>query len=212
LTLTLEQIESQARALLVAVAEGPELDPLSIALVDLGVRVSVTSLRPEAICESIARARAAGATVEQIQEIIGLVSGLGVHSLMASAAAVLAAAEHAPPMDETHEALWQRHVGEDPYWVGFEAELPGFLAALLRLSPATFQAFFAYCAVPWATRHVRALTKELVAMACDATPAHRFGPGFRLHLKNALKLGAGRKAVLASLRIAAAAPEHDGVA
>jgi alkylhydroperoxidase/carboxymuconolactone decarboxylase family protein YurZ len=212
LVLSLAEIEREARALLIDVADGPELDPLAIALIDLGVRVSVTSLRPEAIRESIARAKTAGATLDQIQEIIALVSALGVHSLMASATAVLGAAGNQPPLDEKRAALWQRTVGEDRYWVGFDAELPGFLDALLRLSPATFQAFFDYCAVPWSTRNVRALTKELVAMACDATPAHRFGPGFRLHLKNALKLGAGRQAVLASLRIAAAAPEHDGVA
>src|SRR5205823_2457708 len=130
-------------------ADGPELDPLAIALIELGVRVSVTSLRPEAIGESIARAQAAGATSDQIQEIIGLVSALGVHSLMTSAAAVLSAADAPPPMDAARAALWQRTVGADPYWVGFEAEFPGFLEALLRLSPATFEAFFAYCAVPW---------------------------------------------------------------
>jgi hypothetical protein len=122
---------------------------------------------------------------------------------------VLAAADDPPPLDA---GLWQRTVGADRYWAGVETELPGFLEALLRLSPAAFQGFVAYCAIPWSTRHVGALTKELVAMACDATPAHRFGPGFRLHLKNALKLGAGRAAVLATLRIAAAAPEHEGVA
>jgi alkylhydroperoxidase/carboxymuconolactone decarboxylase family protein YurZ len=210
--LSLNDIENEARALLVDVAAGPELDPLAAALIALGVRVSVTSLQPDAIREGVARALAAGATIDQIQEIIALVAGLGVHSLMASAREVLAAADDQPPIDAARAALWQRHVGEDPYWAGFEAEFPGFLEALLRLSPVAFQGFFDTCAVAWSTRHVRALAKELVAMACDATPTHRFGPGFRLHLRNALKLGAGRNAVLATLRIAAAAPEHDGVA
>src|SRR5258708_39527938 len=105
--LCLEEIDSEARALLADVADGRELDPLAIALIELGVRVSVTSLRPEAIRESIARAKAAGATSDQIQEIIGLVSALGVHSLMASAAAVLSAADAPPPMDAPRGARWQ---------------------------------------------------------------------------------------------------------
>jgi alkylhydroperoxidase/carboxymuconolactone decarboxylase family protein YurZ len=55
------------------------------------------------------------------------------------------------------------------------------------------------------------VTKELIAMAVDATPTHRFAPGFRLHLANALQLGASRGEVEHSLDIAAAAPAHSGV-
>ncbi|OHT18237.1 carboxymuconolactone decarboxylase family protein [Edaphosphingomonas haloaromaticamans] len=207
----LKDIEAEADRLLRDVPDGPELDPLARALITLAVRVSVVSLRTDEIGEAIATARAAGATTEQIQEIINLVSGLGVHSLMVSAVLVLNGEGAPSPLDAEQQELWARHVGDDPYWKVFDAELPGFLEALLRISPAAFRGFFDYCAIPWATRHVRAVTKELAAMACDANPGHRFGPGFRLHLRNAIKLGAGRKAVLESLRIAAAAPEHIGV-
>jgi hypothetical protein len=47
-------------------------------------------------------------------------------------------------------------------------------------------------------------------MACDATPAHRFLPGFKLHLANAVMLGAGALAINEALVLAAAAPEHQG--
>jgi alkylhydroperoxidase/carboxymuconolactone decarboxylase family protein YurZ len=57
---------------------------------------------------------------------------------------------------------------------------------------------------------VRARTKELVALACDASPTHRFRPGFRVHLKNAILLGVGRRAIEQTLDIAAAAPGHGG--
>ena len=40
----------------------------------------------------------------------------------------------------------------------------------------------------------------------------RFGPGFRLHLSNALLLGAGKLAVRETLAIARDAPAHIGVA
>jgi alkylhydroperoxidase/carboxymuconolactone decarboxylase family protein YurZ len=209
--LHLKRIWEEAEQLLLGVPDGPDLDPLSAALVGLAVRASVVSLVPAEIAASIAAARTAGASTEQIQEIISLVSGLGVHSLMVSATLALDASENARPFDTEQQQLWTRYVGDDPYWKGFDTELPGFLEALLRVSPAAFRGFFDYCAIPWATRHVRAVTKELAAMACDANPGHRFGPGFRLHLRNAIQLGAGRKAVLDSLRIAAATPEHIGV-
>jgi hypothetical protein len=81
---------------------------------------------------------------------------------------------------------------------------------MLLLSTDQFIAFFEYCAVPWKSRQVRAKVKELTAMACDATPAHRFLPGFRLHLANAVALGAGRLAIEEAMAIAAAAPQHQG--
>ena len=103
-------------------------------------------------------------------------------------------------------------MGDDPFWIGFSEELPGFLDAMLRLSPDLFAGFFAYCAIPWASGTVRAKIKELAAMACDASPSHRFLPGFRVHLNNAIQLRVGRKAILQALDIAAAAPPHSGTA
>lgn len=209
--LHLKDIEQDTNRLLADVPEGAGLDPLASALIALAVRVSVVALRTDDIGRAIAKARAMGATTDQIQEIINLVSGLGVHSLMVSATLVLNSDSAPPAMDSEREELWARHVGDDPYWKDFDDEVPGFLKALLRISPSAFRGFFDYCAIPWESRTVRAVTKELAAMACDATPGHRFGPGFRLHLRNAVKLGAGKKAVLDSLKIAAAAPEHVGV-
>lgn len=191
--------------------EGDSLDPVSAALIALGVAVSVTALDGEAIDRCINVALAEGATIEQAEEVIALVSGLGVHSLMMTAAKLQARRAGKGPLDAERQALWDKHVGTDPYWVGFETEFPGFLESMLLLSPATFRGFFEYCAIPWANNHVRAKTKELVALACDASPTHRFMPGFRLHLANALKLGIGRRAIREAIAIAAQAPVHQGV-
>lgn len=215
---TLEDCRQIALAATAALPDGAALDAQAVALVELGVAAAVTSLDVDAIEAALARAFDAGASVAQVQEVIALVSGLGVHSLMASAVRVLEQAarrglvDRQAPLDAEREALWRAHVGDDPFWVGFEKEVPGFLDAMLRLSPDIFQAFFAYCAVPWRSGTVRPLVKELVALASDATPTHRFLPGLRVHLRNAIKLGAGRRAILQTLEIAAAGPEHHGVA
>jgi alkylhydroperoxidase/carboxymuconolactone decarboxylase family protein YurZ len=214
--LTLEDIGREAEALMKDVPEGEPLDALSEALVRLGLAVAVTSLDRDAIDSSIGGAFDAGASPAQVQEVIALVSGLGVHSLMMSAVSVLEAArtrgliETDDRLTEVEAAFWNLHVGDDPFWIGFEAEAPGFLHALLKLSPDLFSGFFAYCAIPWKSGTVRARTKELIAMAVDATPTHRFLPGFRVHLQNALSLGAGRVAVKEVLALAAAAPLHQG--
>lgn len=216
--LSIEQFRATAEAQLAGVADGEALDALSRALIDLAVKASVTALDVDALDAAMAAAFDAGASATQIQEIISLVSGLGVHSLMVSARrlAELAAARGDAlldqPLDADRQALWDRYIGNDPYWVAFEQDVPGFLDALIRLSPVQFKAFHDYCAVPWKSGSVRALTKELAALATDASPTHRYMPGFRMHLRNALKLGAGRKAILETLAIAAAAPWHRGVA
>jgi alkylhydroperoxidase/carboxymuconolactone decarboxylase family protein YurZ len=115
------------------------------------------------------------------------------------------------PLDPRRQELWARFVGNDPYWNLMEREVPGFLDALVRLSPDAFEAFFQYCAVPWRSKALPAVTKELISMAADATPAHRYMPGMRLHLLNAIQHGAGKTAIIQTLDIAARAPLHVGV-
>lgn len=209
--LSLDELDRQATALLADVDEGQPLDELARALIGFAVAVSVTSLDTHAIRASLDTAKQAGATLEQIQEIASLVSGLGVHSLMMSSALIADTFGATAALDAERTALWAKHVGDDPYWEAFEAETPGFLRALLVASPAAFEGFFSYCAIPWATRSVRAYVKELAALACDATPTHRFGPGFRVHINNAVKLGVGRRAIAETIAIARRAPTHHGV-
>jgi alkylhydroperoxidase/carboxymuconolactone decarboxylase family protein YurZ len=208
---TLDDLRAYAATALDNSPPGAPLAPVEVALIRLGVAASVTALDCDAIDKAINDAMDAGAAPVQIQEVVSLVSGLGVHSLMATAVPIARACGlEQIPLSADQQALWDKHVGNDPFWRRFEAELPGFLGAMLRLSPTQFSAFFDYCAVPWKSGQVPARLNELIAMACDATPAHRFGPGFRLHLRNAIMLGAGSLAVGETLDIAAAAPVHPG--
>lgn len=197
---------------------GPVLDDLSCALIAFAVRISVTTLDSEGARHHARLAMDLGASTGQLHEVVLLVSGLGVHSLFEGTRLVNSlsvasdAASAAPPLDETRQQLWEKWIGTGGYWQEFEREVPGFLATLLKASPQGFDAFFRYCAVPWKSAHLPVLTKELISLAVDATPTHRFLPGMRLHLGNAMKLGAGRIMVMKALEIAAAAPEHPGVA
>ncbi|MES2261739.1 MAG: carboxymuconolactone decarboxylase family protein [Pseudomonadota bacterium] len=215
--ITTEQIRQQLQAQIDALEAGEPLATIDIALTRLAVRASVTALDLDGCDTQIAAALDAGASAQQVQEVLDLVSGLGVHTLMEVSrrlAAQLRArgdASIAAPLDERRSALWAKYVGDDPYWDAMEEEAPGFLDALLRLSPNGFEAFFLYCAVPWKSATLRPLTKELISIAVDAATTHRYMPGLRLHLRNAIKLGAGRAAILQTLEIAADAPHHGGI-
>jgi len=209
-------VEIRRRIAALTIEDGPPLSAQERAFMKLGLAASVTSLNTHAIDLAIQEAFDAGATPGEIQEVVSVVSGLGVHSLMVTATAILSRARLAgydidAPLTEFEAAKWAARVGEDPFWSAMEDELPGFLRAMLRLSPFQFDAFFDYCAVPWKSGLVRARVKELLAMASDATPAHLFMPGFRLHLANAISLGAGRRAIDECIELAACAPPHVGV-
>ena len=215
--ITVADVRTEALSLLGSVPDGDDLDPAAVALITLAVNAAVSSLDADGIDGAVRTALDAGATTAQVHETLVVVSGLGVHTLMEGSRRVAAILRERgetvldQPLDADRAALRSRMQGDDPYWNDFEREVPGFLDALLRLSPEAYEAFFAYTAVPWRTGAVRGRVKELMSMATDATPTHRYLPGVRVHLANAVRLGAGRTAVLHALDIAAAAPLHSGV-
>ncbi|MES2480590.1 MAG: carboxymuconolactone decarboxylase family protein [Pseudomonadota bacterium] len=213
--ITLQQVQDEARRMLEGVPEGAPLDDATAQLVAFAVRISVTTLDTAGAAVHAQAAMRAGVTPEQLREALFLVSGLGVHSLFEGLRLTQpgGASTGAPAVevDADRQALWDSWVGKDRYWQGFEREVPGFLPGLLAASPDGFDAFFRYCAVPWNSGHLPALSKELIAMASDATPTHRYLPGMRLHLRNALKLGAGQAMLRSVLELAAQAPAHPGV-
>lgn len=214
---SLDDAKNEALTLLADVACGDSLDAMTVALIGLAIHASVANLDTEAIERYSTRALDVGATGAQLHEVLVLVSGLGVHTLMEGSRRVArllgerADPALAAPLDERRTGLWERHIGASGYWDGMEREVPGFLDALLRLSPEAFQAFFEYCAVPWKSSALATLTKELISIAVDATPSHIYLPGMRLHIANAVRLGAGSAAILEALAIAASVTPHPGV-
>lgn len=205
--ITMEALSAMLLDELDGVEAGTPLSQLDESLIHLGSCASVTALDGTSLEHPITAAIAAGAMIVQIQEVVTLVSGLGTHSLMMTAPIILAQGRAAgliddQPIDEERRALWDKYVGDSGYWRRFEQAVPGFLDSLLHLSPAVFQGFFDYCALPWSTRSLPPLTSELIALATDVSPTHTFAPGARLHFGNALKLGAGRQAIERTLHIA----------
>lgn len=204
---TVAELRAEASERLFGLEPGPSLDPLQAALVRYGLAVSPACLNESAADAAAAQALAAGGTVAILHEVIVLVSGLGVHSLMAMSARL-------PPPEVSNTSrsvLWQKYVGDSRYWKQFETVLPDFLPALLAHSPAAFEGFFNYCMLPWTDRTLSSRTMELISLAVDACPPHRFGPGFRLHLENALSLGVSRRQIEETLDIAAVSGDHVGI-
>lgn len=213
--LTVEQLREIAIDRLQCVDDGGPPLPLDRALIKFAATASITSLHPAAIDQAIANAVALGATSAQLQEMISLVAGLGVHALMITESRIVAATGIAgatieTPLNEEQQSVWDKYVGHNSYWERFERYSPGFLKSMLVLSPAQFEAFFNFCSVPWRGKTVSSTTKELAAIACDSSPSHRFLPGFLFHLEMAISMGIGRRAIMETLDVAAATSVHRG--
>ena len=212
---SLAELRAEAVQQLTGVSDGDPLEERTRVLIEYAVCVALGSLDVSAARPYAERALDLGVSADQLHEILMLVSGLGVHTLMEGSRALGTVLRDRglglPERDALRDRLWRENIGSAPYWETFERHVPGFLDDLLSLSPEAFAAFVAYCAVPARTQHVDALTKELVSIAVDSTPMHRYLPGLRLHLDNALRLGAGRIQLLEAMDLGAAAPPHRGV-
>jgi alkylhydroperoxidase/carboxymuconolactone decarboxylase family protein YurZ len=208
-------VRDEALRLLADEEDGPGLDEVTRTLIGYAVCASVTTLDFQAGDQYAGRALDLGVTPEQLHEVLVLVSGLGVHTLMEGSRSLATLLRNRgsdlPGIDDAREALRERYVGSSRYWQLFESHVAGFLDALLRLSPAGFEGFMRYGAIPSQTKQLAPVVKEVISVAVDAMPTHRYMPGLRLHLANALALGSGRSALLEAIDIAAGAPAAPGV-
>jgi alkylhydroperoxidase/carboxymuconolactone decarboxylase family protein YurZ len=197
---------------------GDDLAAVDQVLVRLAVASATTALDLEGTRTAIADALALGVPPEHLTEVLTLVAALGVHTLHEGVRelrdVVMSGPAPSPfdaPLDDARLALRATYEAGSSYWDRLERELPGFLDGLLRLSPSSYAGFFEFCALAWRHGSLPPLTRELVYLAIDATPTHRYGPGLRLHLDNALRLGASPAQIRHVLDLAAAGSSHDGV-
>lgn len=211
----LASLRAEARHLLAQAPLGHPLTALDRALIEYAISASVTTLDLAAARRHAETALDLGAAPGQLHEVLALVSGLGMHTLMEGSRDLADIVAHRggglPPVDAARRDLRERLLGTGTYWDVFEQHLPGFLDALLRLSPEAFEGFIAYGSIPARTRQLPMVLKEVISLAVDALPNHRYLPGLRFHLTNAVRLGAGRAEVLEAIDLAAAAPPPPGV-
>ena len=215
--MTIAELRDVAQAATAGEPRGEGLSDLERALIGFGLAAATTALDIDGMRACADEAAARGATADQLTCVLLLVTGLGMHTLHEGVRELRPVVEelepsvYASPLTPEQEALKQELEGDSSYWARLETQLPGFLDGLLRLAPTAYQRFFEFCALAWETDSLDARTKELVYLAVDASPTHRYGPGFRLHLDNARRMGASPMQIDETLDLAAQAPPHRGV-
>lgn len=106
-----------------------------------------------------------------------------------------------PELDARRQQLKDQFIAARGYW----SEL---WDGVLQLSPEFFEAYTAFSSVPWKHGTLPPKIKELIYVAVDASTTHLYNPGTRIHIANALKLGATRDEVMEVLEIVAVLGIH----
>lgn len=173
-----------------------------VELICIAINVACTNLNAAGVRRHIRAALEAGATRDEIVELLKMGAGLAIHSCSLGAPILLEEARAAgfeaakrgqgepTPFCDQMRAIGQWNTAWDPFF---------------ELDPVWTDQFFA-CATGVYQRGV--LTPkfiELLSIAYDASFTHMYAPGTRRHIKGALTLGASIEEVMEVLKLCVAA-------
>lgn len=176
------------------------LSPKIKEFVYIAADAAATHMFGPGVRQHVRAALGLGATPAEIMEVIELTSTLGIHACNVGVPVLLEvlaeSGRERPPEEFTgrQEELKADFVANRGYW---DETWDG----LLRLDPDLFDAYSEFSAVPWRTGTIEPKYKELVYVAFDAAATHLYVPGLKIHMRNALRLGASTAEVMEVLEI-----------
>jgi alkylhydroperoxidase/carboxymuconolactone decarboxylase family protein YurZ len=181
-----------------SIRDGP-LDSKTAELVSLAAHAACTTLYAPGIRRHVGRAFDEGATVPEVMDVLEMISSIGVHSV--TEGVPLLVEEAGLPDDATESEMAEKERIKEAFEAdrGYWDEL---WEELLQLDHEYFEAYLNYSAHPWRHGALDPVVREFVVVAADASTNHLYLPGLRIHIRNALDLGATREEVLAVIEIA----------
>ncbi|MFE0420719.1 carboxymuconolactone decarboxylase family protein [Streptomyces tendae] len=162
----------------------------------LAANLNATHVNTDAAREHMRRARAAGASDDELREVIQCASLVGIHAVIVG----LEPLQHLVPTDLSRDLT----PGESELKRAFEERRRYWSAhweQLLRLDSDYFSAVLDFSAAPAESGALSALDREYVYIAFDCSPTHMFEPGLELHMRTALELGASSADLLSVLKL-----------
>lgn len=180
------------------IRDGP-LDPKTAELVSLAAHAACTTLYEPGIRRHVGRAFDEGATVAEVLDVLEMISAIGVHAvtegvpIMVDEAGLPEGAETQAQADK--ERIKETFEADRGYWDELWEDL-------LRLDHEYLERYLNYSAHPWRHGALDPVVREFVVVAVDASTNHLYLPGLRIHVRNALDLGATREEVLTVVEIA----------
>jgi len=178
------------------------LSPKVKELIYIAIDSSTTHMYEPGLRIHIRNALRYGATRDEIMEVYQLTSVLGVHTVTMGVPVLLdamratghAAAATQRTLTPRQERLKADFIANRGYWSEIWDNV-------LALSPEYFEAYAEFSSVPWKMGSLEPKIRELIYVAIDAATTHLYEPGTRIHMQNALKLGATPEEVMEVLAL-----------
>jgi alkylhydroperoxidase/carboxymuconolactone decarboxylase family protein YurZ len=176
------------------------LEPKIKEFVYIAADAAATHLYEPGIRQHIVAALRHGATPAEIMEVIELTSTLGIHACNIGVPLLIEVLEEEgvrkgpAPLSERQEKLKADFTANRGYW-------HEFWEGILELAPDLFEAYIEFSSVPWKTGTLEPKVKEMIYVAFDAAATHLYVPGLKLHLRNAVRLGATQGELMEVLSI-----------
>jgi alkylhydroperoxidase/carboxymuconolactone decarboxylase family protein YurZ len=184
------------------------LPPKIKELLYIAIDSSTTHMYEPGLRVHIRNALRHGATRDEIMEIYQLTSSLGVHTVTMGVPVlldVMCANGHADvttrPLSARQEKLKADFIANRGYW-------SPLWDGVLALSPDFFEAYGEFSSVPWKTGTLEPKIREFVYIAIDAATTHLYEPGTRIHMENALRLGATPEEIMEVLALVSVLGVH----
>ena len=174
-------------------------------LVSLAIHASASTLNDAGVRRQVERALKAGAEPVEIVEVLVTIAPLGVHTFGVAVPLLMEELREQgrddetviPPLSPEAAEMKARFVESRGYWTDQREMLGGLI-------PEFFASYMRLSMTPAAIGSLDPLTREFVAIGIDCSITHMFTSGLRLHIRNALRLGATREQILGVFQLAAA--------
>ncbi len=183
------------------------LDDKTKELMYITVAAAATHLYVPGAREHIRAALKAGATKEEIMEVLELTSTLGIHAMNIGVPILVEVlTEKGLRTGPAELTEYQEQVKADftktrGYWHEFWDEM-------LELDPELFAAYTEFSSVPWRSGTLSPKVKEFVYIAFDTAATHLYVKGLKLHIENAIGYGATAQEILEIMEIASVLGMH----
>ncbi|HEX3786361.1 MAG TPA: carboxymuconolactone decarboxylase family protein [Pseudonocardiaceae bacterium] len=176
-------------------------------LVFIAVDAAATHMYLPGVRQHIRAAFAAGATPQEIMEVLELTATLGIHAMNIGVPILVEVLEEKglrsgpAPLSEFQERLKADFTETRGYWHSFWDEM-------LELDPELFDAYTEFSSVPWRHGTLAPKVKEFIYIAFDTAATHLYVKGLRLHIENAVGYGATAGEILEVMEIASVIGIH----
>ena len=183
------------------------LDDKTKEFMFIAVDAAATHMYAPGVRQHIKAAFKAGATPQEIMEVIELTSTLGIHAmnigvpLLVQVLVEKGLRTGPAPLDANQERIKADFTANRGYWHSFWDEM-------LELDPDLFETYTAFSSVPWKSGTLSPKVKELVYIAFDTAATHLYVPGLKLHIENAIGYGATPQEILEVMEIASVIGIH----